>query len=90
MAEALRAADLRAVDLRGVDLRGVDLRGVDFWGVDFWGVVTARAVPDSAPPDRWLIWCRTSAVPPTASSSGHSTSPAAPMAPRVSAAAPDE
>ncbi|MCK5757402.1 MAG: pentapeptide repeat-containing protein [Mycobacterium sp.] len=85
MAEALRAADLRAVDLRGVDFWGVDLRGVDFCGA-----VAGRAAPASAPADRWLIWCRTNAVPPTATSSGHSTRPTAPMAPRVSAAAADE
>ena len=85
LAEALRAADLRAVDLRGVDFWGVDLRGVDFCGA-----VAGRAAPASAPADRWLIWCRTSAVPPTATSSGHSTRPTAPMAPRVSAAAADE
>jgi hypothetical protein len=40
--------------------------------------------------DRWFSRCTTSAVPPTASRTGHSTSPAAPTAAKVSAAAADE
>jgi len=57
-------------------LRGAVLRGVD---------VPAWLAFVSSP---GLLNCRTSkAVPPTVSSSGHSTNPVAPIAPNVSSAA---
>ena len=78
-------------DLRGADLRGADLRGADFRGLPpplpadpNGGVAEAKA---GRPSDRLLNWCTTSAVPPTASSTGHSTRPAAPITPSVKVAA---
>ncbi|MBV9513513.1 MAG: pentapeptide repeat-containing protein [Mycobacteriaceae bacterium] len=88
---ALRAVALRAVALRGADLRGADLRGADVLGAALGGALTACVgVADTrvgCALERLPSWCTSSAVPPTASSTGHSTNPAAPSAPRVIAAA---
>ncbi|MBV9512807.1 MAG: pentapeptide repeat-containing protein, partial [Mycobacteriaceae bacterium] len=86
-----RGAALRAVALRAVALRGADLRGADLLGAALGGALTACVgVADArvgCPLERLPSWCTSSAVPPTASSTGHSTNPAAPSAPRVIAAA---
>jgi hypothetical protein len=73
-----------------VVFRGADFRAVDFLGAplplvsDLSGVIDVTA---GSPADRLVNWWTTSAVPPTASRSGHSTKPAAPTTPRVNAAA---
>jgi hypothetical protein len=51
------------------------------------GAAALAGVADDWPFDRWDNSRISNAVPPTASSTGHSTSPAAPTAPSVSAAA---
>lgn len=74
---ALRGADFRGGDFRGGDFRGAVLRGAEIPDA----VTSASSSPD-------LANCRnTKAVPPTPTSTGHSTSPAAPIAPIVSNAA---
>jgi hypothetical protein len=51
------------------------------------GAAALAGVADDWPFDRWDNSRISNAVPPTASSTGHSTSPAAPSAPSVNAAA---
>jgi hypothetical protein len=73
---AFRGALFRGALFGGALLRGVAWRGVDV--PDWLAFVSSPG----------LLNCRTSkAVPPTVSSSGHSTNPVAPIAPNVSKAA---
>jgi hypothetical protein len=73
---ALRGAVLRGVALRGAALRGAALPGAE---------VDAVALVPSLP--RALNCLTSKAVPPTVSTTGHSTNPVAPIAPSVSNAA---
>jgi hypothetical protein len=78
---ALRGAVLRGAVLRGVALRGAALRGAALPGAEVDAVALVPSLP------RALNCLTSKAVPPTVSTTGHSTNPVAPIAPSVSNAA---